>query len=552
MSPEPVEFTLSHDADAASTFACIRTRLLGELEPVLTLRRRFLDSFEWSLYLSGAALEERSVEQGRELIWLDLGNQGAVIARQIIDADPGFAGELPQGPVRQLLTPALGICRLLPMVEIDTQAQTLRVLNEDDKTVARIVIEHNRLVDAGPGRQTALQPRLMLLPVRGYDAELAATAAVLTELLTPEPAHAPLVLEAYAASGCSPGAYSSQLDYRLDPQQRADAAAKGILLDLLDTLEANVDGTRRNLDSEFLHDLRVATRRTRSALSQIKGVFAPGVVEDYKTGFAWVQQVTGPVRDLDVHLLDFAQLRERLPPAMRDDLDPLRDWLAAHYDGEQQRLVDALDSPRFASLLVDWRAFLEAPLPGATAEPNAALPIKALADQCIWRMFKRVRDEGRGITDASPAEDLHELRKSCKNLRYLMEFFQSLYPDDEMRALIKQTKVLLDNLGGFQDLAVQAEHLREIAERMQAEGAVEARALLAMGALMSNLFDAQQRARQEFAQIFALFDTKANGQLFRRLFNRGVNRGARASSTGRSSSPAIQGTAELAAEGAAR
>jgi len=547
MSPEPVEFTLSHDADAASTFACIGTRLLGELEPVLTLRRRFLDSFEWSLYLSGAALEERSSEQGRELIWLDLGNQGAVIARQIIDADPGFAGELPQGPVRQLLTPVLGIRRLLPMVEIDTQTQTLRVLNEDDKTVARIVIEQNSLVDAGLGLQTALQPRLMLLPVRGYDAELAATAAALTELLTPEPAQAPLVLEAFAASGRHPGAYSSQLDYRLDPQQRADAAAKGILLDLLDTLEANVDGTRQNLDSEFLHDLRVATRRTRSALSQIKGVFAPGVVADYKTGFAWVQQVTGPVRDLDVHLLDFAQLRERLPPAMRDDLDPLRDWLAAHYDGEQQRLVDALDSPRFASLMVDWRAFLEAPLPRATAEPNAALPIKALADQRTWRMFKRVRDEGRGITDASPAEDLHELRKSCKNLRYLMEFFQSLYPAGEMRALIKQTKVLLDNLGGFQDLAVQAEHLREIAERMHAEGAVEARALLAMGALMSNLFDAQQRARQEFAQIFARFDTKANGQLFRRLFNRG----ARASSTGRSSSPAIEGTAELAAEGTA-
>jgi CHAD domain-containing protein len=549
MSPEPVEFTLSHDADAASTFACIGTRLLGELEPVLTLRRRFLDSFEWSLYLSGAALEERSSEQGRELIWLDLGNQGAVIARQIIDADPGFAGELPQGPVRQLLTPALGIRRLLPMVEIDTQAQTLRVLNEDDKTVARIVIEHNRLVDAGPGRQTALQPRLMLLPVRGYDAELAATAAVLTELLTPEPAHAPLVLEAYAASGRQPGAYSSQLDYRLDPQQPADAAAKGILLDLLDTLEANVDGTRRNLDSEFLHDLRVATRRTRSALSQIKGVFAPGVVADYKTGFAWVQQVTGPVRDLDVHLLDFAQLRERLPPAMRDDLDPLRDWLAAHYDGEQQRLVDALDSPRFASLLVDWRAFVEAPMPRATTDPNAALPIKALADQRIWRMFKRVRDEGRGITDASPAEDLHELRKSCKNLRYLMEFFQSLYPTGEMRALIKQTKVLLDNLGGFQDLAVQAEHLREIAERMQAEGAVEARALLAMGALMSNLFDGQQRARQEFARIFAGFDTKANGELFRRLFNCRSSRQAPTNSAAGCSTSAIEGPADLTVAG---
>jgi CHAD domain-containing protein len=552
MSPGPLDFTLPHDADAASTFDRLRTRLRGELEPTQTSRRRFLDSFDWNLYLAGAALEERAGEHSRELLWLDLGSQGTVTARQLIDADPGFAHELPEGPVQERLSPLLSVRRLLPIAEIDTQAQTLRVLNDDDKTVARIVIEHNSLVDSDPGRQTALSARLTLLPVRGYDAELAATAAVLAEVLTLEPAHTPLVFDAFAASSRRPGGYSSQLDYRLDPEQPSEAATKAILLGLLETLEANIDGTRRNLDSEFLHDLRVATRRTRSALSQIKGVFARGVVEDFKTGFAWVQQVTGPVRDLDVHLLDFAQLRERVAPAMRDDLEPLRDWLAAHYDGEQRRLVEALDSPRFASILLEWRAFLEAPPVGATTEPNAALPIKALADQRIWRMFKRVRDEGRGITDTSPAEDLHELRKSCKKLRYLMEFFESLYPRVEMRALIKQTKVLLDNLGGFQDLAVQAVHMRETAERMRAEGAADARVLLAMGALMSNLFDGQQRARQEFARIFAGFDTKANGELFRRLFNCRSSRGAPTNSAAGCSTPAIEGTADLTVAGTAR
>jgi CHAD domain-containing protein len=560
MRTGPLSFLLPEGADAASSFASIRIRLPGELEPSSAYRRRFFDSFDWSLYRAAAALEERTclrasssvprlgpeagwgqdpgsdlgldrVQQSsqppdqqpgqqpaRELIWLDLGNAGAVVARQAIDADPGFAGDLPPGPVQELLAPVLGIRRLLPMVEMDTQAQTMRVLNEDDKTIARIVIEQTMLADAARGRHAALPARLRLLPVRGYDVEFAETAATLAEVLTLEPEHVPLVLEALAASGRRPGAYSSRLDYRLDPGQRADAAAKAILLGLLETLEANIDGSRRNLDSEFLHDLRVATRRTRSALSQIKGVFAPRLVNDFKAGFAWLQQITGPVRDLDVHLLDFPRLRGRLPTVMRDDLEPLRDWLAGHYDGEQRRLVEALDSPRFASLMRDWRAFLESPLPRATAELNAALPIKVLADQRIWRMFKRVRREGRAIRDASPAEDLHELRKSCKKLRYLMEFFQSLYPADEVRGLIKQTKLLLDNLGGFQDLAVQADHLRETAERMHAEGAADVATLLAMGALTGDLLQGQQQARREFARIFAGFDSKANGQRFRRLF----------------------------------
>ena len=45
----------------------------------------------------------------------------------------------------------------------------------------------------------------------------------------------------------------------------------------LQTLRINEDGVRKDLDSEFLHDFRVAVRRTRSALSQIKGVFPAAV-----------------------------------------------------------------------------------------------------------------------------------------------------------------------------------------------------------------------------------------------------------------------------------
>jgi CHAD domain-containing protein len=539
MTPDVKDYLLAPGSDtlpgqAMDTVAArIASYLRCEAEPPAAARRRFFDSFEWSLYLAGVALEELAADGRRELLWQDLGANGAVLARQAVDAEPGLAAELPPGPVQERLAPVLGIRRLLPMVTLASERRTLRVLNEDDKTVARIVLEQVRVPADGARAEVLLPPRVRLLGVRGYQRELADIDRQLRDLLALEPAAAPLFLSALAATGRRPGSYSSRLDYRLDPGQRADAATRTILLDLLDTLEANIDGTRRNLDPEFLHDLRVATRRTRSALSQIKGVLPQAIVDDFKARFAWLQQVTGPVRDLDVYLLDFPKLKAELPAALRDDLDPLRDWLAGHYDAEQQALADALAGERFVALLRDWRAFLEAPSRGTApgGAKDAGTPIKAVADKRIRRMFKRVRREGRAITDASPPEDLHELRKSCKKLRYLMEFFQSLYPAGDLKGLIKQTKVLLDNLGGFQDLAVQAEHLRETAAAMQQDEAAPLGALLAMGALISHMFERQQRARQEFARIFAGFDTEANAAVFERLFSdsgAGGGAGARA------------------------
>jgi CHAD domain-containing protein len=139
-------------------------------------------------------------------------------------------------------------------------------------------------------------------------------------------------------------------------------------------------------------------------------------------------------------------------------------------------------------------------------------------------MAKRVRREGRAITTESPPADLHELRKSCKKLRYLMEFFQSLYPEDEIRPLIRLLKDLLDNLGSFQDLTVQAAHLRELAGRMGAEGQGDTDTLLAMGALIGQVLERQQRAREAFDGVFAGFLDRDNRHRLRRLFHPGQKR----------------------------
>jgi len=518
MGVQALEYRITEGRSVDDVLAGLAGRWrLGE-ESAQPLLRTLLDTFDWAVYLDGGLLELREAGAARHLRWQDLTDAGRDGELEIGGLVPGFAGDLAPGPVRDRVAAVSGVRRLLPQIVIDGRLRTLALENEDDKTVVRVQIETHRFRDPGSGREGEIAARLRLLALRGYGEELGEAVALVEHGLGLPQAAEPLLLEALAAAGRRPADYSSKLDYRLDPDQRADVATKSILCGLLETLEANIPGTQANLDSEFLHDLRVATRRTRAGLTQIRGVFPDPVVDDFKARFAWLQQVTGPVRDLDVYLLGFEGYREGLPEPLKPHLDPLRDYLEAHYGEARSELDRALDSPQLERLLADWRAFLEAEVPEHSPAPNAERPIKAVGDERIWRMLRRVRREGRAITPDSPPPELHELRKSCKKLRYLMEFFQSLYPGELIRGPIKLLKALLDCLGGFQDLAVQAEQLGAIAVRMHAEGGAAPDTLLAMGALVGDLYRRQAEERAGFAQLFTELDAPDNRTLMRELF----------------------------------
>lgn len=517
MSVSATEYRVCDRSAVSDIAAAVESRWRVEAEPAETLSHAFYDTFDWALYLAGDALERRAAAPLPMLICHRLDGARAPLF-QAAPAEPAFAADLPPGAVRAHIAPLVGIRRLLPVIALETHSRILRLCNEDDKTVVRLRLEEARFSDPRSGSDGDLPLRLEPLPVRGYADEHAVLLAALTETLDLAPVSEPRLLEALTAAGRQPADYSSKLDARLDPQVRADRATKQILLALLDILEANIAGTRANLDSEFLHDLRVATRRTRSALGQIRDVFAPDAIAPFKDGFAWLQQISGPVRDLDVYLLDFDGYLASLPPALRPHLEHLRSYLLSHYAAEQRRLSQALEGERFAALIRRWRDFLQAPDPERAAALDAARPIKSVADERIWRLVKRVRREGRAIRTDSPATQLHELRKTCKKLRYLIEFFQSFYPESEIRSLVRLMKNLLDNLGGYQDLAVQAIHLRALAQRMREEGRGDTDTLLAIGALIGNLLARQQAARDAFGDVFAAFMRDESQRAFRALF----------------------------------
>jgi CHAD domain-containing protein len=304
---------------------------------------------------------------------------------------------------------------------------------------------------------------------------------------------------------------------RLDPAQPAEQAARQIHLGLLQVIEANLEGARAGQDPECLHDLRVATRRTRSALGQIREVFPAAEVARFKAEFAWLQQVTSTTRDLDVYLLALDGYRAALPPELRMDIQPFEGFLVRHRAVAQAVMARELSSARLRQLLTNWRAFLEAPGPAAGAGTNAARPLRAVADARLHRLHRRVLEQGQAITDRVPAEALHELRKSCKKLRYLLEAFQSLYAPKQVQRMLKRLKALLNELGSCQDLTVQVRALRDMGGQMLAEGEGGPATLMALGALVADLGNRQRAARARFSQVFEAFDSGRERRLFKEL-----------------------------------
>ena len=511
-----LDFILPSGLSADELLASVQQQFRHHAEPPRMLQRTWYDSFDWRLYANNSTLEDTRDGNEHTLVLRTLkGKQGD--ARLKLKKAPRFAWDLPPGHFRERLEPVLEMRELAPKLRIRSRVNTLRILNKDEKTVAWLVVEENTLPRQQGLRAGKLDNRVSVIQVRGFPKPSMEVARLLQQRGLSE-AQGDLMQTALSMFGEAPGSYSSKLNLELDSAMRADEASKLILHRLLDIMMQNEAGTRIGTDTEFLHDFRVAIRRTRSALSQIKAVFPKQIVARYKTEFAWLGQITTPSRDLDVYLLTFDEYRNNLPVSMQADIEPLRDFLIRHQKLEHRALVKALDSARYRRIVTNWRSFLEQPVNERSTLKNAGRPVLDVACERIWRMYRVALKEGNAINTESPAEALHELRKTCKKLRYLMEFFQSLYPSSDIKELIRILKTLQDNLGDFQDYEVQVSTLKDFSHQMVAEGQVPPDTLLAMGILIDGLERRQQQAREEFSGRFAGFSQPHNQERFRKLF----------------------------------
>jgi CHAD domain-containing protein len=382
-----------------------------------------------------------------------------------------------------------------PMFKVssDGDCEALVVRDELDKVVCRIV------VNAAPGTGWWL----WLYPLRGYERERERIAWLLVQ-------HGFITAERWGS-----------VDVSMGPDERGDVAVARVLLRLREIQERSLPGALLGVDIESLHDYRVAVRRTRSVLKEMRGVFAPAELKGARRSFGWLQAQTGPTRDLDVYLEEFDELRARLPKTLRADLDPLEALLRMRHARARAEFEAALTSERARALDQDWGDLLQTlVLQDESDRPDAARPIGELTAKRVKKVHRRMVSMGAAIDLASPPAQYHDLRKKGKELRYLLELFAApLFDADAVKQLVRALKALQDVLGRHQDREVQIDMLRGLApELVGRPGGVEA--LMAIGVLIDRLEADAHAARERFAASFADFSSEAQCKLVEDTFTR--------------------------------
>ena len=453
-----------------------------ETEPSdeVTEVRRYLDTPDWRLRDAGWTL---IVRPGTRLL---TASRGDISVEQSLSRNLPVTirpGQLPPGPVTDTVSGLLGVRALTTVMSGTARITRTGVRNADAKLVAHI---HRILIETADS--TVVFQLIEVEPVRGYEPDGERIAAAVGDSAQPDSRAADEFEALAGASGLTPIAGHETV---LNAEDPADHAVAQALLSYLQDLTDNVAGTIDDVDTEFLHDLRVAVRRIRSLLKRAGDVLPAALVEKYREEFRWVGEITTTTRDLDVFLLEMVELAGAVSDP--DQLQPFADHLNVRRAESLKSLRSGLRSARFQELIDGFRDALGQVGVRRSKQTQAA----DFADDRLGRAYRRLARQAQALDAGSPAEQVHDLRKSGKDFRYLLEVFRPLCDGQTYQAVLKDLKRLQDVLGDFQDGEVQAAALRAFAQEMVDAGEQRADSLLAMGALSAH-FEAEQRtARAE-------------------------------------------------------
>ena len=282
----------------------------------------------------------------------------------------------------------------------------------------------------------------------------------------------------YALRRGLPGVGASPVrasDIPLDADVTTAEALAAIARGCLHQIAANAPGLVADGDPEWVHQMRVGTRRLRSCLSLVEPLGSATLLEPVIAEVKWLAAVLGSARDWDVFVT------ETLPPLVawfaRDPnaapgiarlRGPRRDG-----DGARRATTRARRSrrPAFNTCCCppgsparrrDSERRLSA---RRDADAAADVPGERAATFAADLLARRHRKLLRLAADLMHAsnEERHAARIAAKRLRYVAEFFAPLFPGKRTRTYLETLANVQDVLGRLNDAVTAASLAGELA-----------------------------------------------------------------------------------------
>jgi inorganic triphosphatase YgiF len=250
-----------------------------------------------------------------------------------------------------------------------------------------------------------------------------------------------------------PHSVEKQADIDLPAGITTAAAFREMINATLATLIASQPAAAAGV-MDGVHQMRVAIRRLRAILTMFRPHLPAEAETRFTEGLRHIGRVLGEARDWDVFCNE--TLLDASDDGMSEDLvASLRVPAEAQRKAAYARLTEEFSRPALTDTilgLATWAEEIQAP---TCAPESSALhaPLVDLAPALEQRLARKVLRRGRHIRRRSE-EELHDLRKALKKLRYAVEFLEPLHRHKRVKAYLHRCKLLQEHLGGINDAAV--------------------------------------------------------------------------------------------------
>jgi triphosphatase len=515
ITPTETELKLGlpgQEAEAA-VVACLRENgyTVEDLEAVRNVDT-YLDTFDWSLLKNGLSLRYRVSNSATVYTVKSIGPIEDGIARRKeteipLDGPVDVPTAIPVKSIRKLVDGIVFPRKLLEQVQVRTDRRRYRVISPEgagielgfDTSSFSLRGFHNR-------RITRKQDELEAEIRTGPETALAALSSLLSKKFNYSPSRASkleVAIERFKITIPSKKP-PERLRVRLD--DRLDLAVRKVLTHQCQRFQEQLPGVRLDIDTEFVHQARVATRRLRSGVRLFREAI-PEAAADYLGGeLKWLGGLLGAVRDLDVFLLNLSKFKEKIERFPAKKKQAFESLIGEHRRGLLEALCQALGSPRYRSLERRLAQFLARPLPSRPRPRLAAKTVREIAPALIIGRFEAALKQGATVLVHPKFKEFHRLRIRMKRLRYACEFMAPAYGND-LDAFIERMVEIQDCLGELQDTVFTRKLVDSLCDDWRGKP-VDPDLLFILGEIYQLQTEIARERREAFGKIWEPFSSE--------------------------------------------
>jgi CHAD domain-containing protein len=415
----------------------------------------YYDTRDLRLARAGVSLRHRVGDDPPWTVKLPEGDGGPVMSRREIPFE-GPAGTIPPEAERLVRAYARGES-LVAVARLKTERARV-ALNLNGSAVAEIADDE---VSVYHGRRLASRFREVEVEVEDHapDGLLPTVVERLREAGAGEPDNTPKVVRALGPRALEPlpGRVSA-----VGPDSTMGEVVRAAVGNALARIVAHDPGVRLGDDPEDVHQARVGTRRLRSDLRTFRPLLDPDWVAGLREEAGWYAALLGEVRDTEVLMERLDRQAHTLPKEDAAAVTSVVGRLSGEREAARERLLEAMDSPRYIALLDRLTEAASNPefAPSDDQDPGQQPAAEALP-ALVRRPWRRLAKAVKELPEVPADEQLHAVRILAKHTRYAAEASAGVL-GKPATAFAKQIAAVQTVLGDHQDACVTEEWLRQV------------------------------------------------------------------------------------------